>query len=401
MRYNLIRLIIFLRLCMVISNTHGAIKDFSDWGYANVSRFQKDPRKVGRLVKFFEHAVQSQDHSSFYNSINAAKKQGHITGGNAHHAKAKAAEIFAKYTKGKSGVVVYDPRKWSKSYDGKGRSARTWLFNHTRQSWGPAGYHQSNGVSGKVDQNLLSRSRINTIVISSSASLPSHLQHKYATQVEVVNNDTIGATIDLVQSGKAANPVMLNMANKSHPGGGVVHGSAAQEEDLCRRSTLYNAIAENSGLQRRMGGRYLVPEFGVVYSPDVQFFRGPAKHGFQLKSKAFVSSVISSAAYNSNKGEGPRTPAGYKEATKHKIRAILRVAAEKGHDVPVLGAYGCGAFKHPEWNTGKIVSDAFAEVIHEPEFHGVFSRIVFAVIDDRNGGGNFATFQQRLHGLRQ
>ena len=53
-------------------------------------------------------------------------------------------------------------------------------------------------------------------------------------------------TFEAAAHAKAKNPssriAVLNFASAVKPGGGVVHGSSAQEECLCRCSTLYYAL---------------------------------------------------------------------------------------------------------------------------------------------------------------
>jgi uncharacterized protein (TIGR02452 family) len=60
------------------------------------------------------------------------------------------------------------------------------------------------------------------------------------------------------------------------------------------------------------------------------------------------------------------------------IRAlkVLAIAAEKGHDAVVLGAWGCGVFG----NNTQEVAELFHRALRE-RFRGVFSRIIFAVLD--------------------
>lgn len=83
-----------------------------------------------------------------------------------------------------------------------------------------------------------------------------------------------------------------------------------------------------------------------------------------------------------------------RELTKDKMRLCLRIAANQGHTMVVLGALGCGAFKNPP---GEVVA-CWSEVLSESEFGGGwFAEIWFAVLDRRTEG-NFEIFEKGLNG---
>ena len=226
--------------------------------------------------------------------------------------------------------------------------------------------------------------------------------------VQVLNQDCILATRDLM--GQGYNPAVLNMASLYHPGGGVLTGSSAQEEELCRRSNLaislyqfslpggrYGDLAEMVRVKRRAERYPMDNTYGGIYSPNITFFRATKDEGYALLDEPFRAAVISVASLNYNPKHGHNSldngniPESDKPILKEKIRTILRIGIIKGHDSLVLGALGCGAFCTPPAQMARL----FHEVIDETEFQGRFKKIVFAIIDSPSSN-NFQPFSKEF-----
>lgn len=214
------------------------------------------------------------------------------------------------------------------------------------------------------------------------------------TEVKVYKTGSLETSQQLKEKGY--HPVVLNFANKSHVGGGVERGALAQEEDLFRRSSYFLGldIKHNPYLDKQMHGKYLIPEFGAIYTPHVHIIRGPEREGFPF-IPPFPLDFIACAAYNLNPNDhdAPKSEKDYREGMKKKLRTILRLGASTHHDAIVLGAFGCGAFK----NNPKIVAPLFREVLHEPEFTGQYKLIAFAVPE--SGSVNHTVFRDCLDGM--
>jgi len=217
---------------------------------------------------------------------------------------------------------------------------------------------------------------------------PINKTNKYETQISVVEADCIEAAQTLQEAGHKV--CVLNMASRQNPGGGVMKGMGAQEENIFRRTDLFQSLYQFADyacqydLERHEKSYPLDRNFGGIYSEDVLIFRGSEKKGYCLLDDPYKLNFVSVAAMN--RPDLVRTNSGYRiidlmiEPTKNKIRTILRIGAKFGNDCMVLSAFGCGAFCNPPEHIAQI----FKEVLSENEFAGVFKKIVFAIIDDHN-----------------
>ena len=267
------------------------------------------------------------------------------------------------------------------SHYGKGfRTERKEIFEGTIK------YVQSNGYSlGKKQISI-----DNNIIISEYFDRPNKLQipSNYETKFSVINADCLETSELLLNSG--FNPCVLNLASRQNPGGGVLNGAGAQEENLFRRTNLFVSLfqfahyAENYGIKRNKDNYPLNRNTGGIYSTNITVFRGSEKNGYCLLNNPYKMSFVTVAAISHpeliKKGDLYHLADDLIEPTKEKIRTILRIAGKYNHDSLVLGAFGCGAFANPPNHIAKL----FKEVFSEGEFSRAFKYVVFSIFDDHN-----------------
>ena len=225
---------------------------------------------------------------------------------------------------------------------------------------------------------------------------------RYETEVKVIDKDCIYAAKDLIDRG--FNPCMLNMASFSTPGGGVMKGSSAQEENIFRRSNIFkslyqfHSIGENLGIEQREERYPLDYNFGGIYTPHVTIFKGGSDTRYTLLEEPFEVAVVSVSAVKNTTLKNGKLEPWVIDTTKSKIRQIFDIALENGHDSLVLSAFGCGAYKTPPTEMAKL----FKEVIESKKYKGAFKAIHFAIINlpstngKHNPEGNFQPFKDVL-----
>ena len=183
---------------------------------------------------------------------------------------------------------------------------------------------------------------------------------------------------------------VLNFASASHPGGGVTTGAGAQEESICRCSTLHPCL-----LAPKMEKQFYEPHWhqknalhddNCIYTPGVTVIKTDTSAPELLdESDWYNIDVITCAAPNLRNFErqkgllvdkygcGSITDKGLKQLHIKRLRRILDIAISNKVESIILGAFGCGAFM----NDPRIVADATAEAIKD--YLHAFKNIEFAV----------------------
>ena len=241
---------------------------------------------------------------------------------------------------------------------------------------------------------LDSRSRVEYHSTPTGLTLPSRDGEKQTTLIEVWTGDCLVAA-QLLQ-GEGYNPALLNMANQYGPGGGWEDGDGAQEENMFRRTSYWaslisepNQVSETLPEFDAFKWQYPLDDFGTVYSPDVLIFRGTEATGYPFvkypPSQRKVTFVAAAAYRDPPCGPPPDFKMRDTEhkGTYKKILGILYTALYHGHDSIVLSALGCGAFGNPP----NIVAEIFKDALLHPAIANRFKKVVFAIFNDENCGG--------------
>ena len=202
--------------------------------------------------------------------------------------------------------------------------------------------------------------------------------------ISIMNEDSFAAARKL-----GGNCLVMNFASAHSPGGGFLNGANAQEESLCRESTLYSSLESDKAAEMyAYNGRHRNPckYNAMILSPNVCVFRDIKD---EFLSEPFTTAVITVPALNKN-GGAKNIPQGIiDDVMVSRLRNMFAAAVHYGYRNLVLGAWGCGAFGHdPE-----IVAKYFFSVLIHEDFGAYFDKIVFAILD-RGAKRNLKAFQE-------
>ncbi|MEQ2655242.1 TIGR02452 family protein [Lawsonibacter asaccharolyticus] len=200
---------------------------------------------------------------------------------------------------------------------------------------------------------------------------------------------------------------VLNFASATNPGGGVTRGSSAQEEAICRCSSLYFNLRE-----KRMWEGFYAPHRAqknplhnddCIYTPGVVVFKSDTAAPQALPpDEWYTVNVLTCAAPNLRERPGNRMNDGggvrsvqigkqeLRQLHEKRMRRILSIAASEGNEVMILGAFGCGAFSNPP----DIVAEAMKTVVQE--YRSFFEAVEFAVYCPPRDDSNYRVFERVL-----
>ena len=246
-------------------------------------------------------------------------------------------------------------------------------------------------------------------VLYVESDYPKLSRPKYESTIISVNKYR---TLETAQYYRKKHPnakiVVMNFASATNVGGGVKKGSKAQEEALCRCSTLYPVLNTEANWKKfyeyhraRRDSRYTDR---CIYSPNIVMLKSDVDFPETMPaSKRIKVDVLTCAAPNLRANPNNFMNAGNSKPLKvsenelyeiHLRRAekILKVAAYHGADIFVGGAFGCGAFK----NNPYVVAESYKEAVKK--FKGYFQEIVFAIYcSPKDTGRNYTAFNEILN----
>lgn len=285
--------------------------------------------------------------------------------------------------------------EWKKDERKKKKNIKT--FNDTKKLYGNLLFLRKSIMDSMAGQKLFKEGE----------SYGFSKTHDTAQDAEVIvsGKRSLEAAMTYALQGKKV--CVLNFASATNPGGGVVDGSSAQEESICRCSTLYANLNDPMLMDRfykphKEAGNPLFND-DCIYTPGVTVFKTDASVPELMPEEDWYKvNIITCAAPNLRKepsryekfhfcrGAADVTAEQLAILHKSRIRRIFEIAAYGRNEVLILGAFGCGAFRNPP----EIVAGVFREV--QEEYKNAFETIEYAIYHTDKDVFNYKIFQKKL-----
>lgn len=198
---------------------------------------------------------------------------------------------------------------------------------------------------------------------------------------------------------------VLNFASATNPGGGVVNGSSAQEECICRCTTLYpclntDAMWDAFYKPHRKAANPLYNN-DCIYTPDVCVFKSDINFPEPLSKEDWWSvNILTCAAPNlrerpsnymnphAGNTTAKITPKELERLLTARICRIFEIAVTNENEVLILGAFGCGAFRNPPETVTKVFNTVMQDYLC------YFDTIEYAVFHTEREIANYEAFKK-------
>lgn len=221
----------------------------------------------------------------------------------------------------------------------------------------------------------LAQSKAATRVLSAGGEAAPNPGDGDPTWVGIGSETTLDALL-MLHSEWVRNIAVLNFASATTPGGGYLRGGEAQEESLCRATTLHDSLlGQPEFYARNTALKDPVYEDTLILSPQSMVIRD---HFHFLLPEPFPCAVLSCPAPNRTalieRDAGGRDLARADDAITRRIALILDTVASLKPGATILGGWGCGVFG----NDPGLVAKRFVEALKKRPNLG---RIHFALPD--------------------
>lgn len=224
--------------------------------------------------------------------------------------------------------------------------------------------------------NEISRAANDTVTYYGGFKLGSDEYRKSESipEINIVRTNSVSRVLSYKDSEDKV--CVLNFASFKEVGGKFLEGSSAQEECLCRESTLYNVLNTQSDIYyKRLVNKdwnNLYKNEGI-YSPGILFLRRIKNWDF---TRCDVLSVAAPNRYAAMRYDKVSKDENY-QALYSRIKYVLDIMEDMKVDIPILGAFGCGVFAQDPIEVASI----FRELIESGDYG--FKKVDFAIIDEK------------------
>ena len=213
------------------------------------------------------------------------------------------------------------------------------------------------------------------------------------TIVTVIQGRTFETAFNLRGKNPNAKIAVHNFASATNPGGGVKTGSRAQEESLCRCSTLYPVLdtKENWNRYYDFHRKLQNPIYtdACIFTPNIIICKSDTDFPKRLPQENWVTVDVMTIAAPNLRHMNLSDDELFK-IHEQRARHMFTVLASQGVEIFITGAFGCGAFR----NNPYVVAQAYKNILNE--FDGYFKEIIFAIYFRPHEVENFEAFNKIL-----